>query len=79
MIDVKQCCLGDNEMKHKHVNRWATLLRKMLLILCLAAFVVTSLSYARERRTVKVAFFPMDGYHIFGEGGTYGGIDTTVV
>lgn len=62
-------------MKHKHVNRWATLLRKMLLILCLAAFVVTGLSYARERRTVKVAFFPMDGYHIFGEGGTYGGMD----
>lgn len=31
--------------------------------------------YATERKTVKVAFFPMDGYHIVDEEGNYGGMD----
>ena len=30
---------------------------------------------AAERRTVRVAFFPMDGYHIVEEDGSYGGMD----
>ena len=31
--------------------------------------------YAAERKTVRVAFFPMDGYHIVEEDGSYGGMD----
>lgn len=31
--------------------------------------------YAAERRLVKVAFFPMDGYHIINEDGSYDGMD----
>ncbi len=31
--------------------------------------------WAKEQRTVKVAFFPMDGYHIVEADGSYGGMD----
>lgn len=31
--------------------------------------------YAAEKRLVKVAFFPMDGYHITNADGSYGGMD----
>lgn len=31
--------------------------------------------YASEKRLVKVAFFPMDGYHIINADGSYGGMD----
>lgn len=31
--------------------------------------------YAAEERLVKVAFFPMDGYHIINPDGSYGGMD----
>ena len=30
---------------------------------------------AAEKRHVKVAFFPMDGYHIANADGSYGGMD----
>lgn len=35
--------------------------------------------YAAEKRLVKVAFFPMDGYHITGEDGSYGGMDVEYI
>lgn len=31
--------------------------------------------YAKEQRTVKVAFFPMDGYHVVEADGSYAGMD----
>lgn len=31
--------------------------------------------YAAQKRLVKVAFFPMDGYHITNEDGSFGGMD----
>ena len=43
-----------------------------ILLLCL---LVGSNIYAAERRNVKVAFFPMDGYHIIKEDGSFGGMD----
>ena len=43
-----------------------------ILLLCL--FIGSSI-YATERRTVKVAYFPMDGYHTMNEDGSYGGMD----
>ena len=50
---------------------------KMLLVtaVCLCCFMIGSNAYATERRIVRVAFFPMDGYHTINEDGTYGGMD----
>ena len=62
-------------MKRNRKKCRTSLFRNMILTLCVVAFIVAGSAYAREHRTVKVAFFPMDGYHIFGEGGTYGGMD----
>ena len=50
-------------------------LRRLLLILCLTGMLTTGWAYATGHRTVKVAFFPMDGYHITGENGSLGGMD----
>ncbi len=51
------------------------LLRRCLLVLCVLGVLTSGLIYAKEKRTVKVAFFPMDGYHIRMEDGSYGGMD----
>ena len=51
------------------------LLQRGLLVLCVLAILTSGLIYAKEKRTVKVAFFPMDGYHIRLEDGGYGGMD----
>lgn len=60
------------EIKHR---RGEVLLRKMILFLCVLCVLTTSITYARERRTVRVAFFPMDGYHILQEDGSFAGMD----
>lgn len=44
-------------------------------ILCLFCILFKSDIYAAESRHVKVAFFPMDGYHIMNEDGSHGGMD----
>lgn len=51
--------------------------QKYILSICvfLLCFFLSVAVYATERRTVKVAFFPMDGYHVINEDGTYGGMD----
>lgn len=56
--------------------------RKILLwggifvwMLCFVCAFFESDIYAAEKRTVKVAFFPMDGYHITNVDGSYGGMD----
>ena len=43
-----------------------------IIMLCL---LIGTNVYASERRTVKVAFFPMDGYHTINEDGSYGGME----
>lgn len=43
--------------------------------MCLCCFMIASNAYATESRKVRVAFFPMDGYHVINEDGTYGGMD----
>ena len=53
---------------------------KMIKIFLMFMFCIIYLSavddvYAAERRNVRVAFFPMDGYHILEEDGSYGGMD----
>lgn len=40
----------------------------------MGAFLPTSV-WAKEKRTVKVAFFPMEGYHVLEENGDFGGMD----
>ena len=44
-------------------------------MLCLFCTFMGSDIYAAERRLVKVAFFPMDGYHITNADGSYDGMD----
>ena len=43
--------------------------------LCLTCLLISSNVYAAEQKKVRVAFFPMDGFHIVNDDGTYGGID----
>ncbi len=59
-------------MKTKRVRSHA---KSFILILCILAMLSTGFAHAADHRTVKVAFFPMDGYHILGENGSYGGMD----
>ena len=47
----------------------------MLTLICIICLGVVGNAYATERRTVRVAFFPMDGYHIVNADGSYGGMD----
>ena len=44
----------------------------MLMLLCLG---IGGQAYAAQKRDVKVAFFPMDGYHNVGESGNFEGMD----
>lgn len=46
-----------------------------LWVLCFILAVFGREIYAAEDRVVKVAFFPMDGYHIINEDGSYNGMD----
>lgn len=46
-----------------------------LAVLCLFLTLFHTDIYASGKRTVKVAFFPMDGYHITNADGSYGGMD----
>ena len=47
----------------------------ILLALCLAVGLCSGTAYAKERRNVKVAFFPMGGYHEKEADGSYTGMD----
>ena len=44
----------------------------LALLLC---FSIGTTAYGTEKRTVRVAFFPMDGYHVVNDDGSYGGMD----
>lgn len=64
------------KMKYKGEKYELKILKPMLLLLvCLTFLLVGSNVYATEHRTVRVAFFPMDGYHIVNKDGTYSGMD----
>lgn len=62
-------------MKRDIHSRGSAVLRRFVLVLCVLGILTTSLTYAKERRTVRVAFFPMDGYHILQEDGSFAGMD----
>lgn len=56
----------------KRINRIKNSILAMICFLCLIIGYKVS---AAEGKTVRVAFFPMDGYHIVNEDGTFGGMD----
>lgn len=53
----------------------SSVIRRLVVILAFTALLTVGFAYAKTPRTVKVAFFPMDGYHVFGADGSYGGMD----
>ena len=62
--------------KHKHTTKK----RRMILLGCLLTFsmaigIFSGVVRAEGSRTVKVAFFPMDGYNVISADGTLGGMD----
>ena len=63
-------------MKNKVEKSEFVMLKKIMMwALCIICLSVAGNVYAAERRTVRVAFFPMDGYHIVNEDGSLGGMD----
>lgn len=61
-------------------NRWMpkkNIFKLSMLCLMLSVFVMlfSGYVYAADKRTVKVAFFPMDGYHIVNDDGSFDGMD----
>lgn len=63
-------------MKNKEEKKEFKIIRTIiLLMLCITSLLVGGNAYATEKKTVRVAFFPMDGYHIVNEDGSYGGMD----
>ena len=60
--------------KSRRVQRVISILLSMM-ILCSFFDVFGRQAGAEEKRDVKVAFFPMDGYHEKGPNGTYEGMD----
>lgn len=62
-------------MRKKLRKHTTSFLTRIVLVFCVLGILATNLTYAKQQRTVKVAFFPMDGYHILQEDGTYSGMD----
>ena len=48
---------------------------KFIFVVCLIVLAGTATVYAKEQIVVKVAFFPMEGYHIIDDEGNFGGMD----
>ncbi len=65
------------QRKRKNV-RTSLVLSVMLIIICVCGMadgVGISQAYGAQKRTVKVGFFPMEGFNEKNEDGTYGGMD----
>ena len=62
-------------MKTRRLKRSVTIFLCLILAVCISAQVTTSTVRADGKRTVKVAFFPMNGYHITEEDGSLSGMD----
>ena len=60
----------------KHVTkRIGTAIGCIVMVFGVLAMLMSTSVRAEEKRTVKVAFFPMEGYHIVEADGNYGGMD----
>lgn len=62
-------------MKKIGLRRYNVWMRRLVLIFWVAVVFGTGYANASEQRIVRVAFFPMDGYHISGGKDDYGGMD----
>ena len=63
-------------MKNKVEKSYFRIIKKLLIVaFCIICLFAVGNVYAAERRNVRVAFFPMDGYHMVAEDGSYGGMD----
>lgn len=62
-------------MKRTRIKQKTSRILCFLLGICLLAGLCSGTAYARGRRTVKVAFFPMEGYHEKNADGSKGGMD----
>ena len=47
----------------------------LIFVICTIFIVLSGRALASEKRVVKVAFFPMEGYHVIEADGSYGGMD----
>ena len=67
---------GNKNMGNKVRKSYFRMMIKLLMLMvCIFCLLEVDSVYAAERRNVRVAFFPMDGYHIVEEDGSYGGMD----
>lgn len=62
-------------MKNGRMKRGVSVLLCLILASCISAVTMSYTVRAEEKRTVKVAFFPMQGYHTIEEDGSYSGMD----
>ena len=63
-------------MRNKVEKSYFKMIKKLLMFMfCVICLLNFDNVYAVERRTVRVAFFPMDGYHIIEKDGSYSGMD----
>lgn len=62
-------------MERRTEKKIKVLKRIILSVICFVCLIVGCNIYATERKTIKVAFFPMDGYHTINEDGSFGGMD----
>ena len=62
-------------MKNGRMKRGVSVLLCLILASCISAVTMSYTVCAEEKRTVKVAFFPMQGYHTIEEDGSYSGMD----
>ena len=66
-----------NERRKRRNVRTSLLLSVMLVMICVCMAGGTGISrvHGAQKRTVKVGFFPMEGYNEKNEDGTYSGMD----
>ena len=62
-------------MKNGRMKRGVSVLLCLILASCISAVTMSHTVRAEEKRTVKVAFFPMQGYHTIEKDGSYSGMD----
>ena len=63
-------------MNGRSAKRKLNILSRILLICMLVGILSVSFTHAKAARTVKVAFFPMEGFHVLEADGSIGGMDS---
>jgi len=69
--------MGRGDIKSQSIHKGKKFLAALLslVMLCAAWSCLSTLAQAADKRTVKVAFFPMDGYHVKTGAQSYDGMD----